>query len=42
MAKATPPSLSEEIIQDLTERFRGEIVLPGDESYDGARAVWNG
>jgi FAD/FMN-containing dehydrogenase len=22
--------------------FRGQVVLPGDDAYDGARAVWNG
>src|SRR6478609_6998226 len=26
----------------LAEGFRGEIVVPGDEGYDAARAVWNG
>ena len=24
------------------ERFGGELILPGDEAYDGHRAVWNG
>jgi FAD/FMN-containing dehydrogenase len=24
------------------ERFEGEVVLPADEDYDAARAVWNG
>lgn len=27
---------------DLASRFDGEIVLPGDASYDDARSVWNG
>ncbi|WP_033211509.1 FAD-binding oxidoreductase [Kitasatospora phosalacinea] len=26
----------------LAEGFRGEILVPGDEDYDAARAVWNG
>ena len=26
----------------LTEGFAGEVVLPGDPGYDGARVVWNG
>src|SRR3954454_20640489 len=26
----------------LAGRFRGELVRPGDPSYDEARAVWNG
>ena len=26
----------------LRETFAGEIVLPGDQEYDSARAVWNG
>ncbi len=42
MAKTTPLSLPEDAIQDLTERFHGEVVLPEDEGYDDARAVWNG
>ncbi|RKE18091.1 FAD-binding oxidoreductase [Streptomyces sp. TLI_171] len=25
----------------LAEGFRGEILVPGDDGYDGARAVWN-
>jgi len=29
-------------LEGLRERVRGEIVLPGDESYDEARAVHNG
>ena len=41
MAEPTS-SLSEKVIQDLTERFHGEIVLPEDAGYDDARSVWNG
>jgi FAD/FMN-containing dehydrogenase len=29
-------------LDSLREAFSGEIVLPGDPSYDEARAVWNG
>ncbi len=29
-------------VSSLREVFTGEIVLPGDEGYDRARAVWNG
>jgi len=29
-------------LQQLRERVRGEIVAPGDDSYDEARAVHNG
>ena len=42
MAETTPSSLSEDVIQNLTTQFHGEVVLPGDESYDDARTVWNG
>ncbi|MDQ2052192.1 FAD-binding oxidoreductase [Natronolimnohabitans sp. A-GB9] len=42
MANATPSSVSEDVIQDLTERFYGEVVLPDDDGYDDAREVWNG
>jgi hypothetical protein len=26
----------------FTDTFAGEVVVPGDPGYDGARAVWNG
>ena len=26
----------------LRADFRGQLILPGDEGYDAARAVWNG
>jgi FAD/FMN-containing dehydrogenase len=29
-------------LSSFRERFAGEIVLPDDPAYDGARAVWNG
>jgi FAD/FMN-containing dehydrogenase len=29
-------------LRELTGRFRGEIIRPGDPDYDAARAVWNG
>jgi hypothetical protein len=28
-------------LSSLREAFAGEIILPGDPGYDGARAVWN-
>lgn len=28
-------------VYDLKSRFRGELIVPGDPSYDGARAVFN-
>jgi len=28
-------------IQQLKSRFRGELIVPGDEQYDAARAVFN-
>jgi hypothetical protein len=27
---------------ELTDRFTGEVVRPGDPGYDAARVVWNG
>ncbi len=42
MSEATSITLSEDAIQNLIDRFHGEIVLPEDEGYDDARAVWNG
>jgi FAD/FMN-containing dehydrogenase len=29
-------------VEKLRERFRGEILLPGDHGYDAARQIWNG
>lgn len=29
-------------IQALGDDFRGELIHPGDPSYDEQRAVWNG
>jgi FAD/FMN-containing dehydrogenase len=29
-------------LRAFPETFSGEVVLPGDEAYDAARAVWNG
>jgi FAD binding domain/Berberine and berberine like len=29
-------------VRDLDATFGGELVLPGDQGYDDARAVWNG
>ncbi|HKF55285.1 MAG TPA: FAD-binding protein, partial [Blastocatellia bacterium] len=28
-------------IQKLKSSFKGEILLPGDEAYEGARKIWN-
>ncbi len=29
-------------IEELKNRFRGDILLPGDNSYESARQIWNG
>ena len=29
-------------VQDLREKFRGEILLPDDDGYEAARKIWNG
>ncbi|HEY5648054.1 MAG TPA: FAD-binding oxidoreductase, partial [Nitrospiria bacterium] len=34
--------LNEESVNALKAQFRGEVLLPGDEGYDEARAIWNG
>jgi FAD/FMN-containing dehydrogenase len=34
--------LDEQQIQAFTQHLRGELIRPGDASYDEARAVWNG
>jgi FAD/FMN-containing dehydrogenase len=29
-------------LSDLRSRFRGRLVVAGDDDYDSARRVWNG
>jgi hypothetical protein len=36
------PQLDDRSLQLLRSRLRGQLVLPGDESYDADRRVWNG
>jgi FAD/FMN-containing dehydrogenase len=31
-----------EALAGLRERVRGDVLAPGEEAYDGARALWNG
>ena len=38
----TDITLSEVQIQGLEASLRGELIRPGDDAYDEARAVWNG
>jgi FAD/FMN-containing dehydrogenase len=38
----TPAELAAAAAEDLRSAFRGELVEPGDASYDQRRAVWNG
>ncbi len=35
-------ALDDVTLADLAQRFRGEIIRPGDAKYDAARAIWNG
>jgi FAD/FMN-containing dehydrogenase len=28
-------------IEELKDGFKGEVLLPGDDAYDGARQIWN-
>src|SRR5215813_8863515 len=35
-------ALDRATIGALRSRLRGEVLLPGQDSYDGARRVWNG
>jgi FAD/FMN-containing dehydrogenase len=34
-------NLAAETIEDLKTGFKGDILLPGDGAYDGARRIWN-
>ena len=33
---------SEEVYSSLHQRFRGELLRPGDRGYEDARIIWNG
>jgi FAD/FMN-containing dehydrogenase len=35
-------NLNETDVQELRAKFRGDLILPGDAAYDGARKVYNG
>jgi FAD/FMN-containing dehydrogenase len=38
----THRNLADGSIAELAETLRGELIRPGDEGYDEARAIWNG
>src|ERR671937_295113 len=42
MATATPPKPEETALLELESLLRGELVRPGDSSYDDHRRIWNG
>lgn len=33
--------LDDSTLESFTERIRGEVLQPGDDTYDDARTVWN-
>ena len=34
--------LGDATVAELAAELRGEVIRPGDDEYDAARAVWNG
>ena len=36
------PGLTEASVQQFAAALRGQLLQPGDEGYDAARAIWNG
>ncbi|MEO5987929.1 MAG: FAD-binding oxidoreductase [Candidatus Eisenbacteria bacterium] len=35
------PKLQDAKLEDLKGRFQGEVLLPGEAAYEGARKIWN-
>lgn len=35
-------SVGEELYSSLREKFKGDLLLPADASYESARSIWNG
>jgi FAD/FMN-containing dehydrogenase len=33
--------LDQEVVEGLSTSLRGEVLLPGGETYDEARTIWN-
>src|SRR5919198_6565780 len=42
MATATPTKVDETAAIELESSLRGEVIRPGDPSYDLHRRIWNG
>ncbi|MDQ6603983.1 MAG: hypothetical protein M3Z19_14775, partial [Chloroflexota bacterium] len=42
LGQRVPQAIHEAVIQDVRSTLRGELLEPGDDGYDAARAVWNG
>jgi hypothetical protein len=38
----TTAALGDATVAELAEAVRGEVIRPGDDGYDNARAIWNG
>jgi hypothetical protein len=38
----SPTVLGDGTVAELAEAVRGEVIRPGDDAYDEARAIWNG
>ena len=36
------PEAAEEVFSSLRERFQGDLLLPGEASYEASRGIWNG
>src|SRR6478752_10697164 len=36
------PEAGEEVCSALRQRFKGDLLLPGDAAYEASRGVWNG
>jgi len=39
--QVAPSALAQGVVDSFKAKLKGELLLPGESGYDGARSVWN-